>query len=133
MVRVISRASCLLALFSIIACGSARSATRSPGGQRNLLSTDEMLAAGYADAFTTVQTLRPQWLRHRGATSINLPESIKVYLDGSLLGGPESMAQITVRSIATIQYLDALEATNRWGLDHGLGAILISTRREAGR
>jgi len=131
--RVLCRTPCLLILVAALACGSARPASRAPGGERNLLGTEEMLAAGYTDAYTTVQTLRPQWLRQRGVSSINMQEIVKVYLDGSLLGGPESMAQITVRSIASIRYLDALEATNRWGLDHGLGAIVISTRRDSGR
>jgi len=57
-----------------------------------------------------------------------LQESIKVYLDGSLMGGPEQLRQIQVRSISSIRFLDGLEATNRWGLDHGLGAIVVSTR-----
>jgi hypothetical protein len=88
-----------------------------------------MLQAGYSDAFTTVQTLRPQWLRQRGALSITQRESVKVYLDGSLYGGAESLRQITTRSISSIRYLDALEATQRYGLDHGQGAIVVSTRK----
>jgi hypothetical protein len=46
------------------------------------------------------------------------------------MGGTDQLRQILVRSITTIRYMDALEATNRWGLDHGLGAILVSTRQE---
>jgi hypothetical protein len=110
------------------ACASG-SGARTARSDRNLLSTEEIQAAGYSDAFEAVQALRPQWLRSRGATSINLQESVKVYLDGSLLGGPEYLRQITPRSISSIRYLDALEATQRWGLDHGLGAIVVSTRQ----
>ena len=90
-----------------------------------------MQAAGYTDALTTVQSLRPQWLHHRGATSINLPETVKVYLDDSLLGGPEQLRQITIRSISSMRYFDGLQASQRWGLDHGMGAIVVSTRRES--
>jgi hypothetical protein len=89
-----------------------------------------METAGYGDAFSVVQALRPRWLWTRGSTSINQEESVKVYLDGSLMGGPEYLRQIPVRSISSIRFMDGLEATNRWGLDHGLGAILVSTRRE---
>jgi hypothetical protein len=35
------------------------------------------------------------------------------------------------RSIATIRWLDGLAASERWGLDHGAGAIVVSTRRPA--
>ena len=96
---------------------------------RNLITAEEMRAAGYTDAFRAVQSLRPQWLRIRGPTSFSQPEVvIKVYLDGSLMGGPEQLQQITISSISSIRFLDANEATQRWGFDHVNGAILVSTR-----
>jgi hypothetical protein len=96
-----------------------------------MITLDEMRTAGYQDVLTTVQSLRPNWLNSRGESSITQQESIKVYLDGSLLGGPEYLSQITTRSISTIRFLDGLEATQRWGLDHGLGAIVVSPRRDS--
>ena len=118
----------ILPLLFLAAC-SARTGTRGNRDQRTALLAEEMQAAGYSDALTTVQSLRPNWLRKRGASSITTVETIKVYLDDSLLGGPETLQQITVRSIAAIRYFDGLEATQRWGLDHGQGAIVVSTRR----
>lgn len=109
------------------ACASGGSGSGSRTEQRTL-AAEEMQGSGYQDAFSAIQALRPQWLWTRGATSIHQTESVKVYLDGSLLGGVDQLRQIPVRSIATIRRLDGLEATNRWGLDHGLGAILVSTR-----
>jgi hypothetical protein len=53
---------------------------------------------------------------------------VKVYLDGSLMGGLDQLKAISVRSIASIRFLDGLEASNRWGLNHGMGAIVVSTR-----
>jgi hypothetical protein len=123
----------LLGLLLLLAACGGRSSTQGQRLDRNLLSEEEMLAAGYSDALTTVQSLRPQWLNKRGVSSINLQESIKVYLDNSLMGGPEQLQQITTRSISTIRYLDGIAATSRWGLDHGQGAIMVSTRRETGR
>jgi len=115
------------AAFGTAACASGGSGGGTRTDQRTL-SAEEMQASGYQDAFSAVQALRPQWLWTRGTTSINQAESIKVYLDGSLMGGVDQLRQIPVRSIATIRHLDGLEATNRWGLDHGLGAIMVSTR-----
>jgi hypothetical protein len=77
-----------------------------------------------------VQSLRPRWLRISSPTTLTGRETIKVYLDGSLLGGPEQLQQITTSSISSIRFLDANEATQRWGLDHGQGAIVVSTRRD---
>ena len=118
-----------VALALILAGCGAGSGTRAEDRQnQRLITAAEMEAAGYTDAFSVVQALRPQWLWTRGTTTVNLQESIKVYLDGSLMGGPDQLRQIQVRSISSIRFLDGLEATNRWGLDHGLGAIVVSTR-----
>jgi hypothetical protein len=100
---------------------------------RNVISTAEIEAAGFGDAYLVVEALRPLWLQKRGPSTINLQESVKVYLDGSLLGGPEYLRQVDIQAISMIRYLDALEATQRWGLDHGHGAILVVSRRGTDR
>ena len=113
----------------LVGCSTAR--TRREGTQQNqkVLTAAEIEGSGYSDAFSLVQALRPQWLRTRGITSINQPETIKVYLDWNLLGGVESLRTIATHSISKMEFLDGLEATNRWGLDHGLRAIVVTTRR----
>jgi hypothetical protein len=87
-----------------------------------------MDASGHSDVLSLVQSLRPRWLRVRGASSIAGRETVQVYLDGSRLGGPESLRQLSTHSIGSLRYLDGLEATQRWGLDHGAGAIVVSTQ-----
>jgi hypothetical protein len=109
------------------ACG-ARSNTAGTRGSTNLITTAEVDASGHQDAFTLVQALRPNWLRVRGTSSIAVREIVQVYLDGSKLGGPEYLRQISTHSISSLRYMDGLEATQRWGLDHGAGAIVVSTR-----
>jgi hypothetical protein len=129
---MIRRSSRLLLAALLVTMGAC--ASSAPGdptsSSRNVLTADEMLRAGFPDAFTTVQSLRPNWLRTHGTTSFSRnASSIKVYLDDSLLGGPESLRSITMRSISTIRYLDGLQASERWGLDHSMGAIVVVTRR----
>jgi hypothetical protein len=114
----------------VIACSSGPR-TRSTAREQRLITTGEIDAVRYASAFEIVQALRPQWLQTRGRTSVNQRESVKVYLDDSLLGEPESLRQITARSIASIRFMDGNEATTRWGLDHGHGAIVVSTRGDS--
>jgi hypothetical protein len=118
----------LSALLLLVAACAVVSGRRGSGSARNVITTDEMRAAGFADAFRVVEALRPQWLRPRGATTLTGRETVKVYLDDLLLGGPDQLQQITTRSISSIRYLDGNEATQRWGLDHGHGAILVLTR-----
>jgi hypothetical protein len=123
----IRSAAMLMVLAVLAACASSGTPTTGRSSS-NMLTSAEMLAAGYNDVFSAVQSMRPQWLRVRGATSMAASESIQVYLDGSRMGGIEQLRQITVSSISTTQYLDGLEATQRWGIGHGAGAIVVSTR-----
>ena len=117
-------------LFTVAACGTHAPRPATAGSSRNTLTAEEMQKSGFPDAFTTVQSLRPNWLRTHGTTSFSRNNSsIKVYLDDSLLGGPETLRSITMRSISTIRYLDGLQASERWGLDHSMGAIVVITRR----
>jgi hypothetical protein len=121
----------LIPALLLLLAGCASGPPRQPVSvaDRNLLMAEEMRAAGYTDAFRAVQSMRPHWLRIRGPTSFSQPEVvIKVYLDGSLMGGPEQLQRITISSISSIRFLDANEATQRWGFDHVNGAILVSTR-----
>ena len=114
----------------VAACSSASSARRPSASPPGVITMDELSATRYSTAFEVVQALRPQWLRGRGRTSLNLSESVKVYLDDSPLGEPEQLRSISARSIASIRYLDGNTATQRWGMDHGQGAIMVSTRRD---
>jgi hypothetical protein len=118
-------------LLLLAACATVPGQRRGPSGDYKVITEEEIRAAGYTDAFRIVQSLRPQWLRSRGVTSLTQRETIKVYLDGSLLGGPDQLQQITAASISSVRFYDAIEATQRWGLDHGQGAIVVSTRRGA--
>lgn len=115
-------------LLLLAACAAVPSQRPRSTVDHRVITAEELRAAGYSDAYRVVQSLRPQWLRTRGATSLSQPETIKVYLDGLLLGGPDQLRQITTTSISSIRFLDAIEATQRWGLDHGQGAIAVSTR-----
>lgn len=94
----------------------------------NRISLEEMGAYQSMDAYAAVQALRPRWLNTRGPSTINLSESIKVYLDNALLGGPDFLRQVSVNTLTSMRYMSGIEATQRWGLDHGLGAILLYTR-----
>ena len=119
-----------LLFLTVAACASQSPRREGTTSSRNTLTAEEMMKAGYPDAFMTVQSLRPNWLRTHGTTSFSrTANSIKVYLDGSLLGGPESLRSITMRSLSSIRYLDGLQASERWGLDHSMGAIVLITRR----
>jgi hypothetical protein len=121
----------LIGVTALLASTAGCSAATGGGGARGdarMITTEEMDASGHTDAYTLVQALRPQWLRVRGRSSVNVPPRVWVYLDGAQMGGPDHLRNIATHTISSLRYLDGMEASQRWGLDHGAGAIVVATR-----
>jgi hypothetical protein len=120
----------IVLLLAVAACaGSSGNKSSATPRDRSTLTADDIQKTGAVDLFTAVQALRPQWLNKRGSTSFRQVEMVRIYLDGNLMGGPEQLRQITTYSVETIRYMDGLEATQRYGLDHGQGAVLVFTKK----
>lgn len=95
---------------------------------RNLLTTEEIAQRHAPNAYELIRGLRPGWLHGaRGASGLRGVEVV-VYRDGMRMGGPGVLYDINPESIAEIRYFDAIDATQRWGTDHGAGAIFVTTR-----
>jgi hypothetical protein len=82
--------------------------------------------------YEAIRRLRPAWLRPRGQAVLTGPdrESLRVYLDRQIFGDIESLTNLMVRDVREIRYLDARQATLRFGTDHTLGAIVVITGGE---
>lgn len=124
--RVISM---IIAACALAACAST------PGGSasrvRNVITIDEIRTTTHANAYEIVQQLRPEFLRTRGATSINdtRPEQAVVYIDGLRAGGLDSLRSVSRDVLYEIRFLNGTDATTLYGTGHGGGAIQILTRR----
>lgn len=110
------------------------------------LSRADVERSGAANAFELVQLLRPAWLRVRGLNTLRESArgegegqslrvqrgvgGLKVYLDNALLGGTETLRQVSAGVIGTVRYFDPAAATLRWGQGHAQGVILVSTATE---
>ena len=115
-----------LAVITVFACGTGQPGTPRPNA--DLISRIEIDEAGPSDLFTLVQNLRPIWLRERGATSFTDETDVVVYLDGTRMGGRESLRGIHSSNVETLQFLNAQRATARFGIGHVNGAIAVTTR-----
>lgn len=95
----------------------------------NLIKLEEIERSGATDTYELVRRLRPAWFRGaRGASSLGSQPAVVVYLNGIRHGGPASLRDIPLGHVFEIRFLDASDATTRFGIGHGAGAIDVITR-----
>ena len=115
-------------------------------GKRNsdVITTAEIDAGTYRDAYDIVQRLRPNWFTKAkattsgslggmqvsggsgGMTGVQAGSSsggLVVYLDNHRLGGPEALRDLTPATIKSLEYMDAATATARLS---GLGSTVVT-------
>ena len=104
------------------AAGQAR--TRS-----SLITFEEMQQRGpFSSLYDLVQKLRPRWLQSQGPdTFMGQPGQVQVHMDGNRLGGVDALRGLGAHGVTSIQWMAPIDAAARFGLDHGHGAIIIST------
>lgn len=99
-------------------------------GSQDHITSEELrsIEMTEASAFRAIERLRPNWLRSRGSTfeGQTMP---RVVVDGSPYGRLPSLRNLQVIDIAEMRYLDASDATTRFGTGYPGGAILVFTRR----
>jgi hypothetical protein len=116
-----------IAGLALAAACSLHSANPSPKVDRNLLTPEQFANKGYNTAYDVVEAMRSNWLAERGTDSFSSPTKVQVYFDGIKLGGVETLRTVDLRPVTYIRFFDGITATARWGLDHGQGAIYVST------
>lgn len=119
------------ALMSPLGCAGVKAGANSSTAATTatVIQRNELIAREFTNMFDAIQALRGNWLRPRGSDSINNPSTIQVYLDNQRLGGVEQLRAINPRTVAQVRRFDGIEATSRWGMDHGAGVIMITTAR----
>jgi hypothetical protein len=92
-----------------------------------VITAAELSQTGASNIHQAIQALRPQWLRGRPAGSMRggARDEAVVYLDNNRYGSLNSLAQLSLGGVTEIRYLDASEATNRYGTGHAGGAIIV--------
>jgi hypothetical protein len=112
---------------TVTGCG-ARQGAGGAGGDRSVITIEQLQEGGYRNALEAVEALRRTWLIER-PDGLTTQREVQVYLDNSRLGGIQSLRQVSTSDIVSIRYIDAATAINRWGVDHSQGVIMIVTRK----
>ncbi len=118
-----------LSLFALVIIGSGCASSGQPGQTRprrnsSLITAEELSELSVSNALEAVRRLRPAWLRARGRSGLPV-----IYRNGTRWGGdPRSLEGIRVNVITEMRYLNASDATTRYGTGFTGGVILVVTR-----
>jgi hypothetical protein len=81
------------------------------------------------DLYSIIQRHRPQWLRVRGAVTTSGPVTIAVIIDGTRQqGGVDVLRSLRGSEVQEVSFMNARDATTRYGTDMTGGAIVVVTR-----
>ncbi|CAA9340833.1 MAG: hypothetical protein AVDCRST_MAG68-3032 [uncultured Gemmatimonadetes bacterium] len=80
------------------------------------------------NAYQVVAKSNAAWLASRGPHEFPERAHVVVYLDGLPIGGKQALRGLQASSIAEIRRLSPLEATRQLGVEHGAGAILVTSK-----
>jgi hypothetical protein len=77
------------------------------------------------DLFGAVNRLRPTWLRPQSRGTLPV-----VIVDGTPQpGGVDALRSMRASDVSELQYMNASDATTRYGTGYTAGAIVVTTRR----
>ena len=115
---------------SVSAAPSAAVAAAPAEGRKPMRDFQQLLREEFAgsmatDAYGLVQEFRPSWLHSRGPSEVEL----RVYVDGFLLGGLQSLHSIPKLEVERLRRLSGPEAAQHYGQGHSSGVIEVWTRR----
>ncbi|HET9948395.1 MAG TPA: hypothetical protein VFQ22_05715 [Longimicrobiales bacterium] len=121
---------CLLSLGLVAGCASGGTGGGA-GGDPDLITRDEIMQQPQGTAFTVIQRLRPRWLRPRTQGTLGNPQPAyaEVFVDSQHFGPIDSLGQIAISDIESIEFIDATNATTRYGTGYVGGIIRVNTMR----
>ncbi|MCR4339874.1 MAG: hypothetical protein NUW01_08320 [Gemmatimonadaceae bacterium] len=133
----------LLALAGVQATAEAQTRAK-PVQDRNRIDAEEIRARPVTSLNDLIKSRRPHWLSTRGsatlrtrtaadpfggpALNVGVEPAIIVYVDNVRHGSHEVLRSMSTDDVDSLEYLDAMTATQRFGTGHEYGAILIRRR-----
>lgn len=133
----------LLALAGVQATAEAQTRAK-PVQDRNRIDAEEIRVRPVTSLNDLIKSRRPHWLSTRGlatlrtrttpdllggpALTVGVEPAIIVYVDNVRHGSHEVLRSMSTDDVDSLEYLDAMTATQRFGTGHEYGAILIRRR-----
>jgi hypothetical protein len=115
-----------IAFQACASAGSNGSATR----DATTLTAAEFEDLSNQDLLTIIQRLRPQWLQARGGRTTSGQGVLGIIVNGMRQdGGPRALRNVRGSDVEEARFLNARDATTRYGTDMFVGAIEVTLRR----
>lgn len=109
----------LAALCLTIACAASHDPdfeTVGPRGDSKTITAGDLKLATQLNLLDYVVAERPHWLRRPDGR----PSPVVVYLNDTRLGGPSTLRNMTITTVASVRYYDATAAQQKFtGVDRG--------------
>ncbi len=125
MLRHVIGALLVAQLWVGVSAGQAQEQARTRR-QTNLITAEEIAKSSASTAFDAIRTLRPSWFVARGASG---RAAIIAYVDGVRIESLEDLRNIEADRIKECRFLNANDATIRYGTGHPAGAVEVTTKR----
>lgn len=110
-----------LALGACVGGANVESASR-PTRSRNVLTAQELAELPYDNAYDAIRRLRPTWLQRRAGGQAAYPV---VFIQDSRAGDLDRLRSIPLQDVAEIRFINARDATTRWGTGYRGGVIQV--------
>lgn len=112
-------------------CASSPTRGSAEAGRTDRITREQIGDTSYPDLYQMITALRANWVRIRGPDNFSgRPAEVQVYLDDVRLGGLSNLRAIHPMEIDYVRYFDGVQASARWGFDHGSGVIYVATRAD---
>jgi hypothetical protein len=120
------RRSRFFALLLVIAAGGCTPGVRgepatAPAASRTWITREELRTTSQPNAYDAVLAVRSRWVR----------EGALVAVDGIVSGGLERLRQLSVLEIESVEYLEPIAASARFGQPLGFRAVIAVTLARA--
>ena len=130
------RTAAVAAVLSLAALGDARAQETFASNDAGAAVTSGAPAAAEVlkvdakagTAYQVIARTHSAWLASYGPYEYPHRAHVVVYLDGLPIGGKQTLRNIQANSIAEIRRLNADDATREFGVEHGAGAILLTSK-----
>lgn len=118
----------LLAVMLITGCATGQQTSQTAAPDRNVIAQQEIEASQSLTAYDMIRSLRPRWLSERGVSSLRTSNPIMLYVNESRVGTVDRLRDYAPRDLREARFLDATQATQRFGTGHRSGAIMLYLR-----